>query len=85
MSYQQATAINATKPLLTHTHEQCKSADRSTDAWSLASAAVQFHEESLQKASKAYDTANLALLTECQKPVKQGKSILLISQICLMC
>jgi hypothetical protein len=84
-SYLQSAKMIATKSLLAHTHGQCKLADRSPDDWSLASSAVHFHEESLQKGSKAYDSVDLALLTECKKLVKQGKSILLISQICLMC
>ena len=78
-SYLQSAEMIATKSLLAHTHEQCKLADRSPDDWSLASSAVHFHEESLQKGSKAYDGVDLELVTECQRLVREGEFILVIS------
>ena len=68
--------MSATKSLLAHTFVLCKLAHRSTDDWSLASTAVQFHAESLNRGCRAYDSDDFSLLMECQKLVREGDSIL---------
>ena len=59
--------------LVAHTHAQCMAAHCTTDARSLASAALQFHDEVLGKGIETYTSADLNLLMECKKLV-QGEA-----------